>query len=81
MNRLYKIIEQVRHSFKLKLLDSIKVYLVFYTKKLRKDLGNPLPGQSNLETLPLWVNDAKEYEVQEVLAVKLAQGKLKYRIH
>jgi len=72
IDRLYKIIEQVRHSFKLKLLDFIKVYLVFYTKKLRKDPGNPLPGQFNLETLPFWVNDAKEYKVQEVLAVKLA---------
>jgi hypothetical protein len=81
MDGLYEIIEQVGHSFKLKLLDSIKVYLVFYAEKLRKDLGNPLPGQSNLETPPLRVNDAEEYEVQEVLAVKLARGKLKYRIY
>jgi hypothetical protein len=35
-------LEQNRHSFKLKLPESIKVYLVFYTKKLQKDSKNPL---------------------------------------
>jgi hypothetical protein len=43
MDGLYKVLEQIGHSFKLKLLESIKVHLVFYAKKLRKDLGNPLP--------------------------------------
>jgi len=42
MDRLYKILEKIKHSFKLKLLESIKVHLVFYTKKLQKDPSNPL---------------------------------------
>jgi hypothetical protein len=62
-------------------LESIKVGLVFYAKKLRKALENPLLGQSNPKTPPLQVNDTEEYKVQEVLAVKIEQGKLKYRIH
>jgi len=33
---------QIGHSFKLKLLELIKVHLVFYTKKLQKDPNNLL---------------------------------------
>jgi hypothetical protein len=57
------------------------VHPVFHTKKLRKDPGNPLPRQTNLKPPPLEVEDGEtEYEVQEVLAVKLIRGKLKYRV-
>jgi len=42
MDSLYKILEQIGHSFKLKLPESIKVHLVFYAKKLYKDPRNPL---------------------------------------
>jgi hypothetical protein len=81
MDGPYEVLEQIGHSFKLKLLESIKVHPVFYAEKLCKDPGNPLPGQTNLEPLPLEVEDGKiEYEVQEVLAVKLIRGKLKYRV-
>ena len=44
MEGLYEILEQIGHLFKLKLLESIKVHLVFYAEKLRKDLGNLLLG-------------------------------------
>jgi hypothetical protein len=44
MDSPYEILKQIGHSFRLKLLKSIKVHLVFYAKKLQKDLGNPLPG-------------------------------------
>jgi transposase InsO family protein len=77
----YEILEQVGHSFKLKLPDSMKVHPVFHAEKLRKDPGNPLPGQTNPAPPPLNLEDGEtEYEVQEVLAVKLIRGKLKYRI-
>ena len=42
MDSLYEILEQIGHSFKLKLPESIKVHPVFYAKKLRKDPINPL---------------------------------------
>ena len=42
MDSLYEILEQIGHSFKLKLPESIKVYSVFYAKKLYKDLRNLL---------------------------------------
>jgi len=77
----YEILEQVGHSFRLKLPESMKIHPVFHAEKLRKDHGNPLPGQSNPEPPPLELQDGEtEYEVQEVLAVKLLRGKLKYRV-
>ena len=56
MDSLYEILEQIRHSFKLKLLDSIKVYLVFHADCLQKDLDNLLLGQSNPNQPVLQVN-------------------------
>jgi hypothetical protein len=57
------------------------VHLIFYTKKLRKDLRNPLFRQTNPEPLLLEVEDGEiEYKVQEVLVVKLIRGKLKYQV-
>jgi hypothetical protein len=44
MDGPYKILEQIGHSFKLKLPESIKVYPVFYAKKLCKDPRNLLPS-------------------------------------
>ena len=67
----YEILEQISYFFKLKLLESIKVYLVFYAEKLCKDLENPFLSQTNPNPLLLEVEEGKEeYEVQEVLAVK-----------
>ena len=44
MDSLYEILEQIGHSFKLKLPEFIKVHPVFYAKKLYKDPGNLLLG-------------------------------------
>jgi hypothetical protein len=50
----------------------MKIHPVFHAKKLRRDSGDPLPGQANPEPAPLELEDSElEYEVQEVLAVKL----------
>lgn len=77
----YEILEQVGHSFRLKLPDSMKIHPVFHAEKLRRDPNDPLPGQANPEPPPLELEDGEtEYEVQEVLAVKLVRGKLRYRI-
>jgi hypothetical protein len=77
----FEILEQYGHSFLLKLLETIKIYLVFHAKKLRKDPQNPLPGQANPEPPPLILEDGEqEYGVERVIAVKLVRNKLKYRI-
>ena len=51
----FEILEQVGHSFRLKLPRSSKVHLVFYAEKLRKDPNNPLLGQANPNPPPLLI--------------------------
>ena len=78
---LYKILKQVRYSFKLKLPESIKVYLVFNIEKLYRDLGNLLSGQANSVSPLLELDNGKlEYKVDQVLVVKLLYRKLQYWI-
>jgi hypothetical protein len=60
MEGLFEILEQVNHSFWLKLLETMKVYPVFHAEKLRKDLNNPLLRQANPNLLPLNLEDNKE---------------------
>jgi hypothetical protein len=76
----FEILEQIGHSYKLKLLDSIKVHSVFYTEKLCKHSNNPLPRQPIDNTPPLAINDQIEYEVEQILTIKLVWNKLKYRV-
>jgi hypothetical protein len=60
----FKIVDQVGHSFRLKLLETMKVHPVFHVKKLRKDPDNPLLRQANPNPPPLILEDSEEeYEV------------------
>jgi hypothetical protein len=76
---LYKILEKVRHSYRLDLPQSIRVHLVFSPDKLRKAFNNPLLGQHNDLPLPIQVNGEDEWEVDEILASKIIQGSLYYQ--
>jgi hypothetical protein len=53
----FEVLEQIGHSYKLKLPESIKVNPVFHAEKLCKHPNNPLPGQPTDNTLPVPVND------------------------
>jgi hypothetical protein len=57
----------------------MKIHPIFPAEYLRKDPDNPLPGQANAPLLPIQVTADEEYEVQEIIAVKLVRGKLVYR--
>jgi hypothetical protein len=63
-----------------KLPGSIKAHPVFHVDRLCKAPENPFPGHSNLEPPPLQVNDQEEHKVEQVLAVKPVQRKLKYQV-
>ena len=43
----YKVLKKIGNSYKVELLDLIKVHLVFLPDKLQKAANNPLPGQKN----------------------------------
>ena len=77
----YKILKKIGNLYKVKLLNSVKVYPVFLLDKLQKAAINPLLGQVNLPPLPIQVNGEDEWEIKEILAYKLIRGMLKYYIN
>jgi len=49
----YKVLKKIGNLYKVKLPDSIKVYLVFSLDKLRKAVNDLLPRQKNEPPLPI----------------------------
>ena len=80
MDGPYKILEKVGNSYRVELLESIKVHPVFLLDKLRKAATDPLSGQKNVPLLPIQVNSDNKWEVDEILASKLVGKTLKYRV-
>jgi hypothetical protein len=76
----YRILEKIRHSYRIDLLETIRVHPVFSPDKLRKASNNPLLGQQNDLPLPIQVNGDEEWEVDEIIASKLVRRYLQYRV-
>ena len=76
--RLYLILEKVGNSYKVDLLETIKVHLVFLLDKLQKASKDPLLEQKNIPPLPIQVNGKDKQKVKEILASKVVCGSLKY---
>ena len=77
----YKILKKIGNLYKIKLLNSVKVYPVFLPNKLQKATTDPLLGQVNPPPLPIQVNSKDKWEIKEILAYKLIRGTLKYHIN
>ena len=75
----WEILAKEGHSFRLLLPNSMKIHPVFPAANLRRDPDNPLPGQANKSPSPIILAADDEYEVEEVVAVKLSRGTLKYK--
>ncbi len=68
------------YAYRLQLPDSIKVHPVFAPEKLRlAHKTRPLTGQIPDPIPPETVNDEQEWEVDEIVAVRLYYRKLQYR--
>ena len=78
---LYKILEKVGNSYKVDLLEIVKVHLVFSLDKLQKALDDPLPRQKNELLLLVQVDSDNKWEVEKILASKLIQRSLYYQVN
>jgi hypothetical protein len=76
----FEFLENVGNSYRVELLETIKVHLIFSPDKLRKSSDDPLPGQKNDPPLPMQVNGDDEWEADEILASKLVRRSLQYRV-
>lgn len=76
----FRIIEMVGHSYRLELPASYRVWPIFHADRLRRDPGNPLPGQVNKELDATEVNGELEWEVEQVLSSRTLHGKLHYKV-
>ena len=74
----YKILKKVGYSFKVKLLESIKIYPIFSLNCLQKAADNPLPRQYNDPLPPIQIAKNEEWEIKEILVVKKVHSVLKY---
>jgi hypothetical protein len=76
----FKILEQVGHSYRLDLPKGSRIHDVFAPDVLMKDPNNPLPGQEPPEPPGEVIAGEQEWEVDKILAVKLTQNTLRYKV-
>jgi hypothetical protein len=77
----YKILDVVGESkmaFKLDLPSSMKIHPVFHASLLDPHRANTIPGRIQPPPPPVTVEDALEYEVQEILDSRVRNNKLEY---
>jgi hypothetical protein len=80
MAGLHKVLEKVENFYKVKLLETVKVHLVFSLDRLWKAADDPLLRQKNKPPLLIQVNGDNEWEVEEILASKIVHKTLQYRV-
>ena len=76
----YRIIKKVGNLYEVELPASMKIHPIFSLDRLRKAIDDPLPGQINEPPPAMEVNGEDEWEVEEVLLVRIRYGRLQYRI-
>jgi hypothetical protein len=76
----YKVLEKIGNSYRIDLPDSIKIYPVFASDRLRKAATEPLPGQEPDPGPMIEVNGEQEWEVEKILAVRMHHRKLQYKV-
>ena len=77
----YKILDVIGESkmaFKLDLPHSMKIHPVFHASLLDPHHANTIPGRIQPPPPPVTVEDALEYEVEEILDSRVRNNKLEY---
>ncbi len=65
---MFTIMKQINiMAFQLKLLDSMKIHLVFLVSLLETYHVFTIPGRTYEPTPPIVINGEQEYEVEEIL--------------
>jgi len=75
----YEILDQVGNSYRLKLPEGSRIHDVFAPDVLTKDRNDPLPGQERPRPGGEIIAGQEEWDVEDILAVKLVGNTLKYR--
>ena len=77
----FKITQNIcSHAYKLDLPASMKCHTVFHVSLVEPAAGNPLVGQKQPTPPPIIVDDNVEFEVEEILDLKLVRKTLKYLV-
>jgi transposase InsO family protein len=76
----FEILEQVGHSYRLRLPAGNQQDDVFAPNLLRKDPDDPLPGQHQDPPLPILYNQQPEWEVDQILQSRKRSQRLQYQV-
>jgi hypothetical protein len=75
----YKAVEKVGHSYRVAIPGEETRHTVYPAEVLRKDPGNPLPGQRQEEAVPVVYGTQPEWEVEEILNSRIFSRRLQYQ--
>ena len=76
----FKILRQVGHSYQLQLPEGSAIHDVFAAELLFRDPKDPLLGQEQPQPPPIIIEGQEEWEIKDILAVRLLRNTLKYRV-
>ena len=74
----FPIVKKVGTSYELELPQTMKVHNVFHSNLLRKDPGDPLPGQIQEPPGPIVTADGEEWDLADILNSRWHYGRLQY---
>ena len=67
----FKLLRAHGNAYTLDLPAHMAIHSTFHASLLRKDPGDPLPGQHQEPPPPIKIDDQDEYEVDDILAARL----------
>ena len=71
MLKPFKIVKKVERAFQLELLRTMLIHDVFHSSLLQRAAMDPLPGQKQTLSPPIIVKNQEEWEVDEILNLRL----------